>query len=83
VTAKTAPVGSALGAGTTQRFVLLIVLFVTGSAYMLTDLFSPYTDPLTLQSGCQLAAGVNPNVNGCSTSAGRHVMPSTCWCVGF
>jgi hypothetical protein len=52
-----------LGAGTTQRFVLLIVLFVTGSAYMLTDLFSPYTDPLTLQSGCQLAAGVDPNVN--------------------
>jgi Zn-dependent protease with chaperone function len=51
------------GAGTTQRFVLLIVVFLTGSAHMLGTLFSSYTDPQSLGSGCQLAAGVDPNVD--------------------
>jgi Zn-dependent protease with chaperone function len=48
------------GAGTTQRFVLLVGLFVAGSLSMLTDLLLLLTDPVNDLAGCALAAGVDP-----------------------
>lgn len=63
VSVPAAHAGNGRGAGTTQRFVLLIVVFLTGSAYMLGVLLSSFTDPHALASGCQLAAGVDPNVD--------------------
>ncbi|MDQ1070869.1 M48 family metalloprotease [Streptomyces canus] len=51
------------GAGTTQRFVLLVVLFIAGSLSMLSDLLSSLTDPHNWMSGCALAGGGNPERN--------------------
>ncbi|MFE7931320.1 M48 family metalloprotease [Streptomyces sp. NPDC057456] len=51
------------GAGTTQRFILLVVLFLAGSLSMLADLLSSLTDPHNRMSGCALAAGGNPERN--------------------
>ncbi|MGW1158557.1 M48 family metalloprotease [Streptomyces sp. NPDC002519] len=49
-----------IGAGTTQRFVLLAALFVAGALSMLSDLVSLLTDPLNNMAGCELAAGFDP-----------------------
>ena len=53
--------------GTTQRFVLLIVLFLTSSAFMMTVLFQPFTHEMAGQSDCQLAAGIDPDVMNTSS----------------
>lgn len=55
--------GGGLRAGTTQRFVLLIILFLSSSVAMFGQLLSPLTDPNGMSQGCELAAGVNPDVN--------------------
>lgn len=49
-----------LQVGTTLRFVLLLLLFVAGSAAMTSDLVALIADPGNNQVGCQLADGVNP-----------------------
>ncbi len=50
-----------LGAGTTARFVLLLVLFVAGSAATTYDLVERlYLFPSNPYGGCLLAAGFNP-----------------------
>lgn len=49
-----------VGAGTTQRFVLLVALFLGGSLSMLSDLLLLVTDPHNDLAGCALAAGVDP-----------------------
>jgi hypothetical protein len=51
------------GAGTTQRFVLLVALFMAGSLSMLSDLLLLVTDPHNDQAGCELAAGFDPTHN--------------------
>ncbi|MFF0083228.1 M48 family metalloprotease [Streptomyces canus] len=51
------------GAGTTQRFVLLVALFVSGALSMLSDLLSLLTDPRNTVGGCALAAGFNAERN--------------------
>ncbi|WP_030939711.1 M56 family metallopeptidase [Streptomyces sp. NRRL S-646] len=53
----------ATGAGTTQRFVLLVVLFVAGTLSMLSNLLSLLTDPRNTLGGCALAAGFNGERN--------------------
>lgn len=54
---------SGLRTGTTQRFVLLIVLFLASSTYMMSALLRPLTDPANMAGGCALAAGFNPEAN--------------------
>ncbi|MDH6130209.1 M48 family metalloprotease [Kitasatospora sp. GP82] len=51
---------SRVGAGTTQRFVLLAGLFLAGSLFMLSDLILRLTDPRNDLAGCALAAGFDP-----------------------
>lgn len=51
------------GQGTTQRFALMLVLFVAGSLYMFGTVFEQIVDPRGLVFGCQLAAGFNPDSN--------------------
>jgi Zn-dependent protease with chaperone function len=52
--------GIRLGQGTTQRFVLLLVLFITGSVYMFGIIFQDFVDPRGYGGLCELAAGVDP-----------------------
>lgn len=49
------------GQGTTQRFVLMLVLFISGSLYMFGTFFEQIVDPRGLAFGCELAAGFNPD----------------------
>jgi Zn-dependent protease with chaperone function len=49
-----------LQAGTTLRFILLVLLFITASAAMTSNLVALVADPGNNQSGCLLADGVNP-----------------------
>lgn len=51
-----------LGAGTTLRFVLLLVLFLAASSSMMFDVLqSRVTDPQHTFLGCALAGGLNPD----------------------
>lgn len=49
-----------LGAGTTLRFVLLLMMFAAGSAAMTSNVVTLVTDPGNMDTGCLLADGVNP-----------------------
>lgn len=51
------------GQGTTQRFVLLVVLFITGSVYMLGTAFQQLVDPQGFGLACEVAAGIDPNAD--------------------
>lgn len=50
-----------LGAGTTVRFGLLVVLLVAASAAGISDVLGWITDPNSNANGCELASGWNPN----------------------
>jgi Zn-dependent protease with chaperone function len=50
----------ALGAGTTLRFVLLLVFFTVSSAAMISDLLQLLHDPANNSLGCMLASGWDP-----------------------
>lgn len=51
------------GQGTTQRFVLLLVLFITGSVNLLGLAFEQVVDPRGYGLACELAAGFDPNAD--------------------
>jgi hypothetical protein len=55
----------ALSAGTTQRFVLLLILFLVSGIQLASSLFldSPLI-PYDASAGCFLAAGVDPSASG-------------------
>ncbi|MGW9041079.1 M48 family metalloprotease [Streptomyces lydicus] len=49
-----------LGAGTGLRFALLLVLFLTSSATVVTGIVQALADPRNIRVGCALAAGADP-----------------------
>jgi hypothetical protein len=51
------------GQGTTQRFALLLMLFITGSVYMFNIAFRQLVDPYGYGFDCLLASGVDPNTS--------------------
>ncbi|MFI0712255.1 M48 family metalloprotease [Streptomyces inhibens] len=50
-----------LGVGTGLRFVLLIALFLSSSARVVTQIVESLADPRNIRVGCALAAGANPD----------------------
>ncbi|MGW2462398.1 M48 family metalloprotease [Streptomyces sp. NPDC001761] len=52
-----------LGAGTGPRFLLLILLFVTSSATVVSAVFHSLTDPRNIAAGCALASGSDPRAD--------------------
>lgn len=55
------------GQGTTQRFLLLVVLFLAGSMYMFSTAFERVMDPHGFGFACELAAGIDTNANSATT----------------
>jgi Zn-dependent protease with chaperone function len=80
----------ALGSPTTLRFVLLLLLFVAGSAALSGGIAAEFADPADNTLGCALAGGLNPDVTfrfdaftGIDDAAVRacwaHYVPDTTW----